>query len=153
MGALAASSVLGARRWGAFEAELAQEAQIVREAPVVDDLPVGDPVRLERRDLGRVAGRFDPGVRPSVVGAAEAHAGPHFAPLGGQILDGDLRVGEGGVDERDDLLELVLVGWPTGPVVDVLGGVQVVNGVQVAAIPDVPVEPADQVLVRFLSLP
>ncbi len=135
MGALVASNVLGVRRWGDFEAELAQEAQIVREAPLVDDLPVGDPVRLERRDLGRVASRFDPGVRPSVVGAAEAHAGPHFVPLGGQILDGDLRVGEGGVDERDDLLELVLVGWPTGLVIDVLGGVQVANGDPLLSLP------------------
>jgi hypothetical protein len=82
----------------------------------------------------------------ALVGAAVGRSGGHQRALGDHGVDLDAQVGKGLEEPPDELLGLLGVLAPEG-VIQPIAGHQLVDGVEVAAVEDLLVEPPHRLLV------
>jgi hypothetical protein len=108
-------------------------------------LAVLHPEEVDPVDHGLLAGRGDAD-KLALVGAGVGHPAGHQLALGDHVVDLDPHIREGLLNRAEELLGLLGVLAAEG-VVDPIGGQQRINGVQVAAVDDVLVEPPHRLLV------
>jgi hypothetical protein len=129
--------------------ELLQDAQVVVTLPLLNYLAVLDAVYGDAFELDPLAGGRTILLSLSLVSGAYGVSAYHLVAFGYDVLDDNLRVGEGAQSVRDLLLTLldaadVLVGFVT----DKVGGVNFLYEVQVIWAHDLP-STACQGLVLF----
>jgi hypothetical protein len=117
--------------------ELLQQGKVIRLGPALDDLPAGDAEHVDGVEAHRLAGRRD-AHELAHVGAARRHAPHHFVAFGNQVFDLNLQIGEGGVQQREDLLDpFKAVGNARGQgMVDLVRGNDLLDAVQLVLTDD-----------------